>query len=175
MSSILTPTGPAGSGSATNPSITQVVLSQSNPEDEPGPIFTLFPKLTPELRNKIWKEAWFQIRIVDLWLTEAFTSNHITYRSHCRPPGILHTSREGRGIGLQHYALVFRKDKSRNARDAQTRTQPLIYVNWDCDIILPVPFLYNDPASDGSLADDDLELEMLSDLSRDETYRHPRE
>jgi hypothetical protein len=36
-------------------------------EEERSPVFTLFPKLPPELRNKIWKKACFVPRVIGLW------------------------------------------------------------------------------------------------------------
>jgi len=44
-----------------------VVDNESMTEEQSGPVFTLFPKLPPELRNKIWKNACFVTRFIDLW------------------------------------------------------------------------------------------------------------
>jgi hypothetical protein len=44
-----------------------VVDNESITEEQSGPVFTLFPKLPPELRNKIWKNACFVTRFIDLW------------------------------------------------------------------------------------------------------------
>jgi hypothetical protein len=44
-----------------------VVGNESITEEQSGPAFTLFPKLPPELRNKIRENACFVTRIIDLW------------------------------------------------------------------------------------------------------------
>ncbi|KAH8786333.1 hypothetical protein F5882DRAFT_123013 [Hyaloscypha sp. PMI_1271] len=72
-----------------------------------GRVFTKFPKLPPELREKIWKEHCgdYEPRVVDLWLKESSTEDNLIYCTHSRAPAILHTSSEARHIGLQHYDL----------------------------------------------------------------------
>ena len=83
---------------------------------DPAPTFTLFPKLPPELRNKIWKKACFVSRVVDVWCVPVgdtgfgdacvrpFRQKIWMFKSHSQPP-ILHASKEARSIDLQYYEL----------------------------------------------------------------------
>jgi hypothetical protein len=116
--------------------------------DKLDQVFTLFPKLPPELRDKIWNEhcAQLQPRIVDLWPTTDSTEKKMRYGTHSQAPTILHISREARSIGLQYYKLLFEEDIQRETvRDFETPKKPHIYVNWEHDILFPVPFLHEDP------------------------------
>lgn len=115
-------------------------------------IFNFFPKLAPELRNKIWEEHCIQAepRIIDLWLTKDSTKKKMKYGSNSRAPAILHTSREARGMGLQYYTFLFTKEiESEDSEDVETPRQQRLYVNWEHDIIFPIPFhlvsLHEDP------------------------------
>jgi hypothetical protein len=116
--------------------------------DKPDQVFTLFQNLPPELRNKIWNEhcAQLQPRIVDLWATKNSTAKKMKYGTHSQAPTILHISREARSIGLKYYKLLFEEDIQRETvRDVETPKKPHIYVNWEHDILFPVPFLHEDP------------------------------
>ncbi|CZR60967.1 uncharacterized protein PAC_10863 [Phialocephala subalpina] len=71
------------------------------------PKFTKFPELPTELRLKIWAYASDVTRTLELEYCmvdrKFFTFQHI--------PSVLHTNRESRGVGLQHYHLSFGTDK----------------------------------------------------------------
>jgi hypothetical protein len=120
------------------------IEGESKGEDHDfGRIFTLFPKPAPELRNKIWEEHCTQAepRTIDLWLTNDSTEKKMKYRTHSRAPAILHTSREARGIALQYYTLLFAKETEiEDYEDVENPRRPRLYVNWEHDIIFPVPF-----------------------------------
>lgn len=125
-----------------------------------GRVFTCFPKLPPELRNRIWKEHCgdYEPRIIDLWLKESSTKDNLIYCTHSRAPALLHTSREARSVGLQHYDL-FQDD------DDEAPAGPRIYVRWDSDIIFPVPFDYEEPHGNNDPDDNmDLEMALMVDL-----------
>lgn len=123
---------------------------------ESGVMFTLFPKLSPELRNNIWKHACSIPRILDLW-REGLPSfgdrvpgtniKPFLYRSHSRTPAILHTSKESRKVGLEHYTLAFgMRVKNKESAVVRTVAQPKIYINWEYDILFPVPVFCFDPS-----------------------------
>jgi len=143
------------------------VMSEVESEAESkheGPRFTCFPKLPPELRNKIWKGACSVPRIIDLWAVpifgktgeEFFSENFsrigpIAYKSHSRqPPAILHTSREARTLGLECYSLEFGDEikESINGVEVKMSIPAKIYINWKCDIICPMPAIYSAPDDD---------------------------
>ncbi len=112
--------------------------------DKADQVFTLFPKLPPELRDKIWNEhcAQLQPRVVDLWATKDSTEEKMKYGTHSQASTILHISREARSIGLKYYKLLFEEDIQRETvRNVETPKKPHIYVNWEHDILFPVPFL----------------------------------
>jgi hypothetical protein len=79
-----------------------VVDNESISEEQSGPVFTLFPKLPPELRNKIWKNACFVTRLIDLWYfpigekefrdarIKGFNKRRWVYRSHSKTPLIMY-------------------------------------------------------------------------------------
>lgn len=167
MSSNTTLCSEAASNPAADPSKIAEFLFQSDPIDESALLFTFFPELPPELRNKIWNEACFETRIIDLWLVKGSTPNKIIYGSYCHSPAILHTSREARGIGLQHYVLVFGTAIKTYGPDGVQRecAEAHIYVNWDYDIIFPLPFLQDDTNIYRGPRHDRLDLLMFIDLS----------
>ena len=121
--------------------------------------FTPFPRLAPELRQKLWKEACCVSRIVDIWATpiggkecREFTTHFFdrgTYFYKTNPhgtPAILHTSREARTIGLEHYTLSFGSTfiGAIGTAIVQITSPPKIWVNWDWDTIFPMKtFNYN--------------------------------
>lgn len=96
-------------------------------------VFTCFPNLPPELRQKIWKEGCCVSRNIDLWVTKnrnpgKLNRHPFICRSHSqRPPAILHTTKEAREVGLRYYSLF-----------ALTLSPGQIYVHWNCDIICPI-------------------------------------
>lgn len=116
--------------------------------NKPDQVFTLFPNLPPELRNKIWNEhcTQYEPQIIDLWATKDSTETKMRYGTHSQAPPILHTSREARSIGLKYYKLLFEEDiQGEIFRDIGNPKKPHIYVNWEHDILFPVPFLHEDP------------------------------
>ena len=114
--------------------------------------FTYFPKLPPELRHKIWKEACLIERVVDIWAvpldvkgSTAFFENAdiplpYSFKSHSKIPIILHTSRESRSVGLENYHLSFgtETDGIINGMQLKSTSEPKIYINWESDIICPI-------------------------------------
>ncbi|KAE9374292.1 hypothetical protein N431DRAFT_335360 [Stipitochalara longipes BDJ] len=129
-----------------------VTLKNEEPVDQ-GDVFTLFPKLPPELPNKIWKNACFVSRAVDIWQVpvgendfgkaclKAFRNRIWVYKSHSRTPSILHTSMEARSVGLEHYELSFgtKITAKIGPTEIDISIPPRIYVHFDCDMICPIP------------------------------------
>jgi len=110
--------------------------------------FTCFPKLAPELRGKIWKEACKVTRNVDLWVLDSsyFSStdrylhgNPHSFSSSCHPPSVLAACKESRAEGLKHYTLDFGTKADINHPNAKVSftisTLPKIYFNWECDML----------------------------------------
>lgn len=138
------------SGKSTNEAVTPA-------ESHTLKIFTCFPNLPFELRTMILTIACHESRIIDLWISELPFEEHggaTTYwgdrpyrwRSQAeRAPGLLHTSRETRTVGLKYYTLAF--ETSFPFDDSQTSsmmtsktiktidTPAHVWVNWDCDIM----------------------------------------
>jgi hypothetical protein len=105
------------------------------------PKFTLFPKLAIELRLEVWKLACFESRIVDLWTVKIpeTAPRYYRYRSYSTVP-ILHTCKEAREVGLQHYSSEFGVEFIKSSSGTSTTifpelAIPHIYINWDLDII----------------------------------------
>jgi hypothetical protein len=135
--------------------------NNTDPEVEDKSLeFTHFPKLPPELRLKIWKEACYIPRVVDLWVEDPskyeeddWNNNDspepLTYVSHTRVPAVLQVSKEARAVALQHYTPLpspgIEKQKgaeeSSQSEDSYSRSCP-IYINWQCDIVCPVEIPY---------------------------------
>jgi 2EXR family len=121
--------------------------------EEGGPVFTMLPKLPPEVRNKIWKSACFMPRVVDLWYAPIgdrkfsqfcignMNARPFEYRSHRKAPGMLHTCQEARSVGTKYYELSFgSKTTAKIGRtEVEFTNPPHIYVHWECDIISPMP------------------------------------
>jgi 2EXR family len=104
--------------------------------------FTLFPKLAPELRIRIWKEACNVTRNVDLWVHDSgkigdyLAGDPHFFTSGCRPPSILGACREFRAEGLKHYTLDFGVQVEVDCRDRVPYTisiPPRVYFHWNCD------------------------------------------
>jgi hypothetical protein len=118
-------------------------IEHQSKADKPNQVFTLFPKLPPELRNKIWNEHCTQSepRIIDLWGTKNSTMEKMRYGTHSKAPPILHTSNESRYIGLKYYKLLFEGEiQGEGVEGVGNPKKPHIYVNWEHDILFPVPF-----------------------------------
>lgn len=126
-------------------------------EVDDGPLFTCFKKLPLELRRKIWKYACCVSRLIDLWAVPVYTANSeewfldnfgsvgpLVFKSHSRPPAVLHTSKESRAIGLESYSLEFGDEMKRQINGATFKVSipNTIYVNWQSDIICPMPTNY---------------------------------
>ncbi|PMD49319.1 uncharacterized protein K444DRAFT_713022 [Hyaloscypha bicolor E] len=130
-----------------------VVDNESITEEQSGPVFTLFPKLPPELRNKIWKNACFVTRLIDLWkfpigekefrdaCIEEFNKTIWVYKSHSQTPLIMHTPQEARAVGLGYYKLSFGKNFSAKIGQSEVimSTPARIYLHWEYDVICPMP------------------------------------
>ena len=118
--------------------------------------FTLLPKLPLELRGKIWKEACFEPRIIDIWVqglledpsfadsicshVAAFVSDDCSYHSHSAIPAVMHACRESRATGLKHYCLEFstKFEMNHGRVTINVSTPARIFVNWECDIVCPI-------------------------------------
>jgi hypothetical protein len=132
-------------------------------EEDKGLYFTPFPKLPPELRNKIWKTGCFEPRNIDLWIHRVMEDpnmgdldfgpdikdvlediEYCTYRSHTRPPALLHTCSESRTVALKHYSVPFDVEIKLPLGCATLKIAipAWIYVNWECDIIYPLHFCH---------------------------------
>ncbi|KUJ18205.1 uncharacterized protein LY89DRAFT_41698 [Mollisia scopiformis] len=119
------------------------------PQFEPPAEFLKFSELPSELRLKIWDEASFFQRDINLWLktlgelsVSAYTAEdsttHELFKSHefvtnTAPPTVLQICKESRVVGLTHYRLSF--GTSYEFANLSISTTPHIYVNWDCDRI----------------------------------------
>lgn len=131
------------------------VLNHLKKQDSERAAFTCFRKLPTELREMIWKEACFQQRHIDIWISplsrkkfgrlltkrEVNTRSMFEVQSHHRVPLVLHTCAEARKVGLRYYSLEFDTSysiKRRHRKTFQIGTPAQIYVNWECDIICPL-------------------------------------
>jgi hypothetical protein len=102
--------------------------------------FTLFPKLPPELRMKIWKEACSEPRIVEIDIftypveirTTGTTAIDYDYRTRTPAPAVLHVYSEARQMGLKHYNRTFRRASFFEAKDVE---EQIIYVNFEEDTV----------------------------------------
>ncbi|CZR64274.1 uncharacterized protein PAC_14172 [Phialocephala subalpina] len=153
-----------------------ILAGASRKKNKPSSIFTCFPNLPVEIRMKIWKEACFQPRVVDSYLTCPGDEEESHYIWHLfdrdqfltfvtitarRAPAILHTSQEARKIGLENYSLEFgRTGETTVAGDTTLTltTPPKVYINWNSDIICPTQVLdYVDNEGLGSNGRQELE------------------
>ncbi|KAH7310045.1 hypothetical protein BKA65DRAFT_575846 [Rhexocercosporidium sp. MPI-PUGE-AT-0058] len=120
--------------------------------------FTYFPKLPLELRNMIFTSACSEPRIIDLWAVGIGSTDDVEtadipadqwlfrFRSQAeRPPSLLHTSQEARTISLKHYTLAFNTSFTRYVGVTETKVvnPARVWVNWDYDIICPMPDLHH--------------------------------
>jgi 2EXR family len=99
--------------------------------------------------------------VIDLWAVPVvdfafmqscikhFDIEPMVYESHCRAPAILHTCRESRGVGLDHYELSFGTEFPIQHGKTQINmiTPPRIYVHWKCDIICLILVAADGPSS----------------------------
>jgi hypothetical protein len=108
-----------------------------------GDTFTLFPKLAPELRLKIWEEASFLPRDLDIFCIpmgiitmgliedeDEEPEDHFTpfrFVSSQAVAPILHVSSEARRVGLKHYKPWFTVDY--DFRSFAFSTPPHVYYN----------------------------------------------
>jgi hypothetical protein len=97
--------------------------------------FTLFRMLRPELRMKIWKEACFEPRIVEIEVHASEISDH--YQPYqfsvpeTPPPALMSTSAEARREGLKCYSRVFQRPNWHSLRNLP---DPHIYMNFETDM-----------------------------------------
>jgi hypothetical protein len=154
--------------------------------DDGAPKFTLFPRLPIELREKIWKEACNEPRVIDLWacavgqvignahkLEQLFAGIPFAYRTYQIDPAVLGACQPSKTVGNRHYELSFGTkfdgydDGFGYGPGAEIiiQTPSLTYVNWKSDIICPVP------TNSNSWSDVRLEEMMYVDLQNDH-YRH---
>jgi hypothetical protein len=105
--------------------------------------FHLFPELPRELRNKIWKLASHEPRIITLDEKQRLRSSVYTWKSTVlkqrRHPSILHTSQEAREEGLRYYELCKEKSKvsssgSGRRRHGRRLYKNTVYINFSVDV-----------------------------------------
>ena len=120
--------------------------------------FTIFPKLPPELRLRIWTLTANTPRNIDIWSREdggvvKFTGRdrhgnfqEQTFRtvqttSTQSVPAILLVSKESRTVGLKHYTLILGHEKPLWNSDVGIvySTPPTIWCNLNTDCICPMP------------------------------------
>ncbi|KAH8784373.1 hypothetical protein BGZ57DRAFT_925369 [Hyaloscypha finlandica] len=92
----------------------QVLSTPTIPVEEPPSLkFTLFPKLPPELRNKIWEFALPGPRkiTIETWdcviVHVKLQHRHRQQQNKSDIPVTLHVCRDSRAIALKHYSLAF--------------------------------------------------------------------
>jgi len=102
--------------------------------------FAYFPRLPPELRRQVWKQASFHPRDVDI--TASFDAHTLTteheanparfhYLSVRPPPALLSVNHESRSEGLKWYMPI---DYFTSSREEE-QGRPFIYINWKTDRI----------------------------------------
>ncbi|KAE9365608.1 hypothetical protein N431DRAFT_431036 [Stipitochalara longipes BDJ] len=112
-------------------------------------MFTIFKKLPPELRNKIWAFASNnEPRILDIWSdflrcevgnSVFFTQKYTTELSKPKVPSLLRTSQESRAEALKHYKLEFRTQMTLPTGIKLT-LEARIYINYATDVLAPRGF-----------------------------------
>jgi hypothetical protein len=117
--------------------------------------FHLFPELPRELRNKIWKLAAYQPRIIILDDRQRFPSSRYSWSSTVprqrRHPSMIHTSQEARAEGLRYYELCRERPKSPSNSQRQRGVYwwtIVIFVNFAVDVFhLKPPKQAGDPSN----------------------------
>ncbi|KAK0101103.1 hypothetical protein ONS95_012913 [Cadophora gregata] len=189
LQSIQDPTTMSTSASsAPNPSTFDSAVQM--PAHEKELRFTLFPKLPLELRDMIWGHSCNEERIIDVRAVvisglenedffmrpednqtpKPFQVKSFTYTV----PSVLHTSKEARKIGLQHYSLEFGTKIERKVGPATIKisTPARIYVNWNRDLIFQLP----PPDKDTSVQRDPIpfQKEMNDAMCKDLMVNRPK-
>ncbi|KUJ08240.1 uncharacterized protein LY89DRAFT_691133 [Mollisia scopiformis] len=108
--------------------------------------FSPFPRLPPELRNKIWGHVANQEpRALDLWTdfkrceianTIFYTQAYECELSHRPPPPIFRVNSESRKEALKHYTLEFATGMTL-PKGISVTVSARIYINYSVDILLP--------------------------------------
>jgi hypothetical protein len=75
------------------------ILASTN-DAEPAATFTLYQRLPPELRLKVWS-----CTIVSEFVDIKWNATKRLFTSDRKPPSILSVNRESRAIGLEHYQV----------------------------------------------------------------------
>ncbi|KAE8447070.1 hypothetical protein EG329_011205 [Mollisiaceae sp. DMI_Dod_QoI] len=113
-------------------------------------LFTCFARLPLELQLRVWRDASFHPRNVDIWVTPShlrpsvedlkeYHEHHTqawvsSFRSTCLPPAILHCCQGSRKEGLKHYKLNFGFClKLQNGFNFTQEAR--IYINWRADTL----------------------------------------
>ncbi|PMD33084.1 hypothetical protein L207DRAFT_518411 [Hyaloscypha variabilis F] len=112
-------------------------------------MFTIFKKLPPELRNRVWSfAANNEPRTLDIWSdflrceiggSVFFTQKYTTELARPKIPAILHTSRESRAEALKHYKLEFCTQMNLPS-GIKVTFDARIYINYACDVLAPRGF-----------------------------------
>lgn len=108
--------------------------------------FTVFPKLPPELRNKVWYHAANQEgRIIDIWTdfkrceienTTFYTQSYECELSTRPPPPIFRVCTESRNEALKHYDLEFATSMTLPGGIA-VNIPARMYINYASDTLVP--------------------------------------
>jgi hypothetical protein len=102
--------------------------------------FTLFPKLPPELRTKIWDEVCLEPRIVGVEVKDYHDSKWVSdyaFLPRTSAPAVLHACTEARKHGLKYYTRVFQYIGNRSLFPDIPNT--FIYLNRDIDTLYILP------------------------------------
>ncbi|KAE9380647.1 hypothetical protein N431DRAFT_449406 [Stipitochalara longipes BDJ] len=114
-------------------------------DDVSGESFTVFPKLPPEIRLKIWADVsciprhipihYVSMGIITMGVREEDELyDHFTPFRFVSPQAVsalLHTCRESREVGMKHYKLQFTTEW--DCLSFTFSTPPQIYINGSCD------------------------------------------
>lgn len=109
----------------------QTTHIQHSKAESDEPVFTLFPKLPPELRLKIIQIASNLPRILYIQLTgPKVTGTRLPYFCRDPVPAVLHVSQEFRKEALKSYKLTF----PARPTNGEMIEQPGVYYNSDADV-----------------------------------------
>ncbi|KAM3085958.1 hypothetical protein ACMFMG_003009 [Clarireedia jacksonii] len=105
--------------------------------------FTLFSSLPPEIRDRIWMFACYNVtrnicvRREYIATYPEQTSAGVKYGCRSIPPAVLHASKESRMEGLKHYALELEYFYKGSSLDPDAYFVPAkAYINWSVDRIV---------------------------------------
>ncbi|KAH7397791.1 hypothetical protein BKA64DRAFT_753472 [Cadophora sp. MPI-SDFR-AT-0126] len=95
--------------------------------------FTLFPKLTTEIRLQVWELESSIPRDLDVWTKRFGGGQCFRFATSKAVPSILHTNKESRTVGLKYYQLAFGTDLTFFHTGRFPVLPPRIYLNSRAD------------------------------------------